>query len=85
MHGYFLNKILYFFCIFCILAERRAFEQKRKMHYNEFQAVKLARQLMEDPDEEDEEDEEESTEAHQNEASDAANTQAEPGPSSEKP
>lgn len=27
---------------------RRKFEQKRKAHYNEFYAVKMARQLMED-------------------------------------
>jgi protein phosphatase inhibitor 2 len=26
---------------------RKKFEQKRKMHYNEFDAVKMARQLME--------------------------------------
>ena len=26
---------------------RKKFEQKRKMHYNEFYAVKMARQLME--------------------------------------
>ncbi|ELT92367.1 hypothetical protein CAPTEDRAFT_169726 [Capitella teleta] len=34
-------------------AKRKVFEQKRKMHYNEFHAVKLARQLLDD-DEEDE-------------------------------
>jgi len=38
--------------------ERRLFEIKRKAHYNEFQAVKLARQLM--AKEQDEEEEEES-------------------------
>jgi hypothetical protein len=26
---------------------RKKFEQKRKMHYNEYYAVKMARQLME--------------------------------------
>ena len=31
------------------------FEMKRKQHYNEFAAVKLARQLMEDDDESEEE------------------------------
>lgn len=39
----------------CSLAKRRSFEHKRKAHYNEFMAVKLARQLMEK--EEDIEDE----------------------------
>jgi protein phosphatase inhibitor 2 len=37
-------------------AKRKTFESKRKMHYNEFQAVKLARKLMEEDEEEDEED-----------------------------
>ena len=36
---------------------RRKFEQQRKAHYNEFQAVKMARQLM-DEEEEDEDDNE---------------------------
>ena len=39
-----------------ISAMRKKFENKRKMHYNEFQAIKLARQLMEQEDEEDEEE-----------------------------
>uniref|UniRef100_A0A182T8A4 Protein phosphatase inhibitor 2 n=1 Tax=Anopheles maculatus TaxID=74869 RepID=A0A182T8A4_9DIPT len=33
------------------------FERRRKAHYNEFEAVKLARKLIEEDDEEDEEDE----------------------------
>ncbi|CAB3364551.1 Hypothetical predicted protein [Cloeon dipterum] len=37
-------------------ARKNHFESKRKMHYNEFQAVKLARKLMEEEDDEDEED-----------------------------
>ncbi|XP_013409532.1 protein phosphatase inhibitor 2 [Lingula anatina] len=39
--------------------KRKQFEQKRKLHYNEFYAVKLAKQLMEEEDEEEEDDEEE--------------------------
>uniref|UniRef100_A0A182PIG9 Protein phosphatase inhibitor 2 n=1 Tax=Anopheles epiroticus TaxID=199890 RepID=A0A182PIG9_9DIPT len=34
------------------------FERRRKAHYNEFEAVKLARKLIEEDDEDDEEDEE---------------------------
>ncbi|RWS01930.1 protein phosphatase inhibitor 2-like protein [Dinothrombium tinctorium] len=43
------------------LKKKREFEMKRKAHYNEFQAVKLARKWMEEEDEE--EDEEEGNEA----------------------
>ena len=44
---------------------RKSFEQKRKAHYNEFFAVKMARQLMKDKDnngggDEDDEDEDNS-------------------------
>lgn len=38
------------------LAKRKQFEQKRKLHYNEFQAVILAKQLMEEEEEEDEDE-----------------------------
>ena len=42
---------------FMISEARKSFEMKRKKHYNEFQAVKLARKLMEqDTDEEDEDE-----------------------------
>lgn len=37
-------------------AQRSAFEYKRKMHYNEFYAVKLARKLIDNDDEEADED-----------------------------
>lgn len=44
---------------------RKSFESKRKAHYNEFYAVKMARQLMAeaDDDEEDEEEKEEDSKA----------------------
>lgn len=35
---------------------RKIFEMKRKQHYNEYYAVKLARKQMEEDDEEDEDD-----------------------------
>ena len=44
--------------VYFVLAKRKSFEQKRKMHYNEFQAVKLARQLLEKDDDEELEDDE---------------------------
>jgi hypothetical protein len=48
--------------VFCtwyfFVAKRRSFEHKRKSHYNEFMAVKLARQLMQKDEEEVENNEE---------------------------
>ena len=47
---------MYFFS-----AARKKFENKRKAHYNEFQAIKLARQLMEQEEEDDDDEEEDDT------------------------
>lgn len=39
-----------------LFAERRLdFEKRRKLHYNEFEALKLARKLMEEDEEDDDE------------------------------
>lgn len=43
-------------------AARKAFETKRKAHYNEFYAAKMARKLIKDEDEEDEDHDSEETE-----------------------
>ncbi|RWS26037.1 hypothetical protein B4U80_01383 [Leptotrombidium deliense] len=40
------------------LKKKREFEIKRKMHYNEYQAVKLARKLLEEEDDDDDENDE---------------------------
>lgn len=48
---YALNFVFFFALFFA--EKRREFEQRRKLHYNEFEAVLRARQLMEqDEDEE---------------------------------
>lgn len=38
---------IYHFFLFRFLEKRIEFEKRRKLHYNEFEAVRLARQLME--------------------------------------
>ena len=38
----------------CLSAKRKLFESKRRAHYNEGHAIKLARKLIEAADEEDE-------------------------------
>lgn len=45
--------------VLTVLEQRKAFESKRKAHYNEFMAAKMAKKLIEDEEEEevDEEDE----------------------------
>lgn len=47
---------------FYISDHRKAFELKRKIHYNEFQAVQLAKKLMAEEEDEDEDEEKESVE-----------------------
>lgn len=48
-----MNSPLFYYMYF-VLAKRKMFEHKRKAHYNEFMAVKLARQLMNSDDEDEE-------------------------------
>ena len=51
----FHKEIWNWFC-FSFSAKRKVFEAKRSKHYNEFQAIKLARQLMEQDEDEDEDE-----------------------------
>lgn len=53
--------------VILFLAQRSAFEYKRKMHYNEFYAVKLARKLIDNDGEEDELEENEENETNEKE------------------
>ncbi|KAH3883949.1 hypothetical protein DPMN_007919 [Dreissena polymorpha] len=46
------------------LAHKKQFQQKRKMHYNEFQAVLLAKQLLDEEDDDDADDEANTNEAN---------------------
>lgn len=50
------------------IKRRREFEIKRKMHYNEYEAVKLARKLLEEEDEDDGESKDNNREAEVNDA-----------------
>jgi len=43
-------------CLLLCAEKKRAFVKRRKMHYNEFQAVKLARQLIADEDDDDDDE-----------------------------
>lgn len=45
--------LIFGFPLFWCIEKRREFEKRRKMHYNEFEAVRRARQLMEQDEEED--------------------------------
>lgn len=46
-------------CAFCciVLAKKLAFKRKRKLHYNEFQAVRLRQMMRGDDDDEEDDDE----------------------------
>lgn len=41
---------------FCFSVKRNEFEKRRKIHYNEFDAVRRARQLIEEEDDDDEDE-----------------------------
>lgn len=47
---------VFFFFVFRQIEKRLEFEKRRKLHYNEFEAVRRARQLMEQDEDNDDED-----------------------------
>lgn len=58
--------------IILFVGRRMEFEKRRKAHYNEFEAVRLARKLIEEEDDDDEDDNNVETVEPRNSSTDAA-------------
>lgn len=56
---WFVNVFSSSFIYFQSIEKRREFERRRKLHYNEFEAVMRARQLMEQDEDDDDDDDNE--------------------------